>query len=107
MSYKQGIVEAILFFKERNGSSMVSIKKRMMENLPKDKKWQNAIFLNALKTGVKNGELVQIKASYKLSPEFKKKVGKKAEPKSKAAKKVRVVCWSFVLCLCTLLFVMR
>lgn len=77
MSYKQGIVVAILDLKDRNGSSLISIKKHMQENLPKDKKWLNAHFLNALKTGVTAGDLVQIKNSYKLSADFKKSTAKK------------------------------
>ena len=42
----------------------------------------------ALKKGVESGDLVMVKASYKLSPEAKKKLT--APPKKKAApKKVR------------------
>jgi histone H1/5 len=77
MSYKEGIIHAITELKDRNGSSMIAIKKHLQGNLPKDKKWINGTFLKVLKTGVANGEFVQIKNSYKLSPEFKKKVGKK------------------------------
>lgn len=85
MSYKEGIILAITELKDRNGSSMIAIKKHMQGNLPKTKKWINGTFLKVLKTGVANGEFVQIKNSYKLSPEFKKKVGKK--PAAVAAKK--------------------
>ncbi|CAJ1925111.1 unnamed protein product [Cylindrotheca closterium] len=77
MSYKEGIILAITELKDRNGSSMIAIKKHLQGNLPKDKKWINGTFLKVLKTGVANGEFVQIKNSYKLSPEFKKKVTKK------------------------------
>lgn len=61
MSYKQGIVEAITDLKDRNGSSIIAIKKAMQGKLPKDKKWQNATFLLALKAGVTAGDFVQVK----------------------------------------------
>ncbi|KAL3934089.1 MAG: hypothetical protein SGBAC_010116 [Bacillariaceae sp.] len=81
MSYKEGIILAITELKDRNGSSMIAIKKHMQGNLPKTKKWINGTFLKVLKTGVANGEFVQIKNSYKLSPEFKKKASAKATTK--------------------------
>eukprot|EP00566_Odontella_aurita_P027811 CAMPEP_0113560020 /NCGR_PEP_ID=MMETSP0015_2-20120614/19209_1 /TAXON_ID=2838 /ORGANISM="Odontella" /LENGTH=170 /DNA_ID=CAMNT_0000461699 /DNA_START=111 /DNA_END=623 /DNA_ORIENTATION=- /assembly_acc=CAM_ASM_000160 len=94
MSYKAGIVKAIDELKDRSGSSMIAIKKHMQANLPKDKKWMNATFLSALKSGVAAGDFVQIKNSYKLSPEFKQKrisaekaTAKKAKDKAKAAAK--------------------
>jgi histone H1/5 len=94
MSYKAGIVEAIGSLKDRNGSSMMAIKKVMIEKLAKDKKWMNATFLAALKSGVKSGELVQIKNSYKLSADYKKQLTKKTTksaveeaPKKKPVKK--------------------
>ena len=74
MSYKEGIVSAITSLKDRNGSSMIAIKKYMQDNLPKGKKWLNATFLSALKSGVAAGDFVKIKNSYKLSAEFKKKL---------------------------------
>ena len=55
---------------------MIAIKKFMQSKLPADKKWANGIFLNALKTGVANGDFVQNKNSYKLSADFKKKLAK-------------------------------
>lgn len=90
MSYKEGIIKAIEEFKDRNGSSMIAIKKHMQAGLPADKKWMNATFLASLKAGVTNGEFVQIKNSYKLSPDFKKKRADASKPKAKkpAAKKV-------------------
>jgi histone H1/5 len=94
MSYKAGIVEIISELKDRTGSSMIAIKKAMQAKLPKDKKWQNATFLQALKNGVASGDFVQLKSSYKLSPEFKKKATKVAstaaadKPKSVPKKKV-------------------
>mmetsp|Transcript_9208 Transcript_9208/g.17238 ORF Transcript_9208/g.17238 Transcript_9208/m.17238 type:complete len:147 (-) Transcript_9208:167-607(-) len=95
MSYKAGIVKAIDELKDRSGSSMIAIKKHMQANLPKDKKWMNSTFLTALKSGVASGDFVQVKNSYKLSPEFKKKriaAEKKASaPKKKAAPKKKVV----------------
>jgi len=101
MSYKQGIVDAILHLKDRTGSSSIAIKKYMMDHLPEGKKWMNATFLSSLKAGVASGDFVQVKASYKLSPAFKAKLNKKpaapkvkkaAAPKKKAApKKVRLL----------------
>lgn len=85
MSYKEGIILAITELKDRNGSSMIAIKKHLQSNLPKDKKWINGTFLKVLKAGVANGEFVQVKNSYKLSPEFKKKTTKK--PAATTAKK--------------------
>jgi histone H1/5 len=92
MSYKAGIIEAITELKDRTGSSMISIKKFMMTKIEGGgKKWMNATFLAALKAGVAAGELVQVKNSYKVSAEYKKKAiaaaKKKAEPKKKAPKK--------------------
>ena len=91
MSYKAGIVKAIADFNDRTGSSMVAIKKHMQNALPGDKKWANTVFLSALKSGVAKGDLVQIKGSYKISPEFKKKLAaaekKAAAPKKKTAPK--------------------
>lgn len=90
MSYKAGIYEAIAELKDRTGSSMIAIKKMMQEKMPKDKKWQNATFLQALKNGVAAGDLIQVKNSFKLSPEYKKKMNKAASaPKKPAASKAK------------------
>jgi linker histone H1 and H5 family len=61
MSYKAGIAAAIGELKDRNGSSMIAIKKVMQSKLPADKKWMNNQFLTALKSGVAAGEFVQNK----------------------------------------------
>lgn len=61
MSYKLGIVQAITELKERSGSSTIALKKFMQAKMPKDKKWMNAMFLTALKTGVASGDFVQNK----------------------------------------------
>ena len=91
MSYKSGILKAIADFNDRTGSSMAAIKKHMQNALPADKKWANTVFLSALKSGVAKGDLIQIKGSYKISPEFKKQLAtaakKTATPKKKAAPK--------------------
>jgi len=91
MSYKEGIVKAIESESPapRNGTSMIAIKKTMQAKLPSDKKWLNATFLASLKTGVVAGDFVQLKGSYKLSPEFKKKraAALKPKPKKKVAPK--------------------
>mmetsp|Transcript_19692 Transcript_19692/g.33639 ORF Transcript_19692/g.33639 Transcript_19692/m.33639 type:complete len:188 (-) Transcript_19692:444-1007(-) len=98
MSYKAGIIEAIQELKDRNGSSMIAIKKVMQSRIPKGKTWKNYTFLTTLKTGVASGEFIQIKNSYKLAPDFKKSlpkekanitvkktVSKKQDPKRKKA----------------------
>mmetsp|Transcript_22455 Transcript_22455/g.33072 ORF Transcript_22455/g.33072 Transcript_22455/m.33072 type:complete len:80 (-) Transcript_22455:294-533(-) len=73
MSYETGIVLAIDELKDRMGSSIVTIKTHMQANMSSDKKWLNATFLTALKSGVAAGDFIKVKNSYKLSPEFKKK----------------------------------
>lgn len=87
MSYKAGVVEAIKELKDRNGSSMIAIKKVMQGKLPEGKTWQNKTFLETLKKSVAAGDLVQNKNSYKLSADFKKKEDKAAKPKKAAPKK--------------------
>ncbi|KAL7535415.1 hypothetical protein ACHAWF_005160, partial [Thalassiosira exigua] len=59
--------------KDRTGSSSIAIKKHMQAVMPADKKWSNAIFLSTLKRLVADGDLVQVKNSYKLSADFKNK----------------------------------
>ena len=87
MSYKEGILSAISALKERSGSSSIAIKKHMQASLPSGKKWMNTTFLTALKTLTTAGDLIQIKSSYKLSPEYKKKAADALKPK-KPKKKV-------------------
>ena len=65
MSYRQSIYAAITELNDRNGSSMIAIKKKVIDKLPRGKQWLNATFLQALKTGVTAGDLVQIKVSYR------------------------------------------
>ena len=94
MSYKSGIIAAITELKDRTGSSSIAIKKHMQANLPADKKWLNGMFLNALKKAVADGDLVQVKNSYKLSADYKKKAAAASKPKKapkKKAPKRRVV----------------
>jgi histone H1/5 len=113
MSYKAGIVKAILELKDRTGSSSIAIKKHMQANMPSDKKWMNTAYLKALKDGVEAGDFVKVKASYKLSASFKEKskstskpkkapkkkaAPKKTAPKKKTAAKKKVVSY------CALLF---
>ena len=87
MTYKESIIVAIEDLKDRNGSSMISVKKYMQAGMPKDKKWQKATFLTALKNMVTKGDLTQIKYSYKLSPAFKKAKIDASKPKKVAPKK--------------------
>jgi histone H1/5 len=89
-AYKAGIVEAITALKDRTGSSSAAIKKFMQEKMG-DKKWQNATFLSALKSGTEAGDFVKTKNSYKLSADYKKKAvaaakKKAAPPKEKKEK---------------------
>jgi len=84
MSYKEGIIKSIEELKDRNGSSMISIKKHMQANLPKDKKWINGFFLMAIRSSVIAGDFVKVKNSFKLSLEFKKKRSDLLKPKKKA-----------------------
>eukprot|EP00586_Coscinodiscus_wailesii_P019191 CAMPEP_0172494560 /NCGR_PEP_ID=MMETSP1066-20121228/51212_1 /TAXON_ID=671091 /ORGANISM="Coscinodiscus wailesii, Strain CCMP2513" /LENGTH=156 /DNA_ID=CAMNT_0013265631 /DNA_START=114 /DNA_END=584 /DNA_ORIENTATION=+ len=86
MSYKEGIIKAIEEHNDRTGTSMVAIKKHMQANLASDKKWLNATFLAALKSGVASGDFVQVKGSYKLSADFKKKRAGALKPKTKPKK---------------------
>eukprot|EP00571_Detonula_confervacea_P016055 CAMPEP_0172307910 /NCGR_PEP_ID=MMETSP1058-20130122/8667_1 /TAXON_ID=83371 /ORGANISM="Detonula confervacea, Strain CCMP 353" /LENGTH=638 /DNA_ID=CAMNT_0013020217 /DNA_START=36 /DNA_END=1952 /DNA_ORIENTATION=+ len=73
-AYRAGIIAAITELKDRTGSSSITIKKHMQANLPANKKWLNGMFLNALKKAVADGVLAQVKASYKLSADYKKMV---------------------------------
>jgi len=81
------ILEAIRSLKDRKGSSQIAIQKFILGN------WQNiqdnntfrSRLLKALKQGVKAGQLQKIKASYKVSAEFKKK--EKARKSKENAKK--------------------
>lgn len=68
MSYKAGIAEAILELKDRNGSSMIALKKFMQGKLASDKKWMNTMFLTALKSGVASGDFVQNKVRVFYQP---------------------------------------
>lgn len=72
MSYKDGIVKTILGLKDRNGSSLMATKKGIQASMPATKKWVNSAFVTALESAVANGELVQIKGFYKISPEYEK-----------------------------------
>ena len=69
--YKAGIIAAITDLKDRTGSSRQAIKKHI-EEANKGKAFANGMFLKVLKDMVAAGDLVQVKGSFKLSPEFKK-----------------------------------
>eukprot|EP00567_Pseudictyota_dubia_P002944 CAMPEP_0197449666 /NCGR_PEP_ID=MMETSP1175-20131217/22437_1 /TAXON_ID=1003142 /ORGANISM="Triceratium dubium, Strain CCMP147" /LENGTH=271 /DNA_ID=CAMNT_0042981867 /DNA_START=36 /DNA_END=851 /DNA_ORIENTATION=- len=75
------IITAIRELKDRNGSSMMAIKKHMQAKHPKGKKWTDTSFRKALNQCVAAGDLVQNKNSYKLSEKYKSK--KKSSTKSK------------------------
>jgi len=89
MSYKANIVKAIQDLKERTGSSSIALKKHIIAANP-EMVWRNSMFLTTLKKSVASGDFIQIKNSYKLSPEYKKKLAdalKPKKPKKKAAPK--------------------
>merc|ERR1712238_56994 len=65
----KGIVEAILDLKDPTGSSLSAIEKNIQASLPSTKKFYT-IFLNVLKSMVTDGDLLEVKGSYKLSPDF-------------------------------------
>ena len=44
--------------------------------MPATKKWVNSVIITALESAVANGELVQIKGPYELSPEYEKALPK-------------------------------
>ena len=92
VSYKEGIFDAISALKDRTGSSSIAIKKHMQANLPKDKKWMNAMYLKVLNRAVADGELTKNRGSFKLSTTTKKSkpaaTKKNAAPKKKAYLKV-------------------
>merc|ERR1712028_978 len=85
--YSELIKAALLGLKERNGSSLAAIKKYMASNFPAAK--NDLALKNALKFGVSKGMFIKVKASFKLSPEAKKKtpVKKTIAKKKTAAKK--------------------
>lgn len=87
-SYADLIKEAIAALKDRTGSSSQAIKAWIEKNHPAVP-FANHHFRAALKRGVAAGHLVQVKASFKLSPAAKKapKAKKAAAPKKAAAKK--------------------
>ena len=70
--YKELVVKCITEMKDRTGSSLPAIKKYVEANMPKGKNYVNGTLLKVLRNMVASGELVQVKQSYKLSPEFKK-----------------------------------
>merc|ERR1719491_1623637 len=85
--YSELIKAALLGLKERNGSSLAAIKKYMATNFPAAK--NDLALKNALKFGVSKGMFIKVKASFKLSPEAKKKspVKKTIAKKPKVATK--------------------
>merc|ERR1712026_434008 len=86
------IAAAIKALKERNGSSLQAIKKYIAANYKCDVVKLAPFIRKALKKGVTDKKLVQVKASYKLAkeknPKAKKPAPKKAKkPAKKVAKK--------------------
>mmetsp|Transcript_14832 Transcript_14832/g.32885 ORF Transcript_14832/g.32885 Transcript_14832/m.32885 type:complete len:221 (+) Transcript_14832:101-763(+) len=86
MSYKAKIVTAIQDLKDRTGSSAIAIKKHIMHANP-EMNWMNSVFLTTLKKSVADKDFIQIKGSYKLSPEYKKKLADALKPKKPKKKR--------------------
>merc|ERR1712026_360546 len=80
------IAASIKALKERNGSSVPAIKKYIAANYKCDVVKLAPFIRKALKKGVTDKKLVQVKASYKLAKEEKKPKAKKPKAK-KVAKK--------------------
>ena len=96
LSYLEMVHEAIAHLKDRTGSSAPAIQKWIKAKYP-DKASKPDIFKNnvskAIKQGMKEKRLTQIKASYKINPEWtnKQKAAAKAKEaaKKKAASKIK------------------
>ncbi|KAL7526177.1 hypothetical protein ACHAXR_001358 [Thalassiosira sp. AJA248-18] len=86
-AYKAGITTAITELKDLTGSSVITIRKHMLANLLPNTQFLNGVFFNALKQAVDDGDLLQNKISYKLSPAYKKKATKASKPKYASQKK--------------------
>lgn len=87
--YSELIKAALLGLKDRNGSSLAAIKKYLAANFPAAK--NDVALKNALKFGVSKGMFIKVKASFKLSPDAKKKtsfLAKKTATKPSTAKKL-------------------
>merc|ERR1711973_307131 len=76
---------------ERNGSSVPAIKKYIAANYKCDVVKRAPFIRKALKKGVTDKKLVQIKASYKLAKEEKKPKAKKPAAAKKAKKPAKKV----------------
>ena len=89
--YDAMIKESILALKDRTGSSVPAICKYIAGKYPVPEKTYKKSVAAALKKLTADAKLIKVKASYKLSDDFKKpapKPKKKAPPKKPAAKKV-------------------
>eukprot|EP00568_Trieres_chinensis_P001386 CAMPEP_0183290536 /NCGR_PEP_ID=MMETSP0160_2-20130417/171_1 /TAXON_ID=2839 ORGANISM="Odontella Sinensis, Strain Grunow 1884" /NCGR_SAMPLE_ID=MMETSP0160_2 /ASSEMBLY_ACC=CAM_ASM_000250 /LENGTH=86 /DNA_ID=CAMNT_0025451157 /DNA_START=63 /DNA_END=319 /DNA_ORIENTATION=+ len=84
MATLEVIKECLLALKDRTGSSVYAINKWIESE--KKSPIKKHVMKAALKSGVEKGILIQVKNSYKLSPEAKKPP-KKAAPKKKAVPK--------------------
>lgn len=74
MPYKAAIFAAIEALKDHHpGSSVDAMKKHAQASFPPEIKWNNALFLKALKDGVEKGDLIHVEKCYELSPALKKK----------------------------------
>jgi hypothetical protein len=86
--WNQMIVEAIVALKDRTGSSNVAVKKWIVAQYPAADNERLKTNLNkGLKSGISGKRLIRNKASFKIHPEFKKKMKAKQSTKAKAKKK--------------------
>eukprot|EP01083_Nonionella_stella_P002131 6142_1 len=81
-SYKSGIVSAVAQLKDHGGSSSVSIRDHVQDNLPAGKSFHNSSFTRALKKAVDDGDLIKTtNNSYKLSNGLRRNIKEAAAEK--------------------------
>lgn len=85
MSYEAGIIKAVNELMYARRFSPAVIKEHMQGNLPAHEEWMNDMYLAALAKLVATGDLVKIKASYKLGAGYFEQVAVAAAKTKKAA----------------------
>merc|ERR1711916_143723 len=89
LAWKDMIFAAIADLKDRTGSSRVAIGRWILANFATSEDKVTLLLNRTLKREVEKGTLVQVKQSFKLSPDTKKalaKAAKKAAPAKKTTK---------------------
>lgn len=89
VGYMELVQDAIVSLKDRTGSSQPAIQKYILQKHPEmDPEKVKRQLLKTLKVGVKSNRFQKVKASYKIHPEYKKKMkSKKKQAKAAEAKK--------------------